>query len=32
LFDDVGKDGQFDLISSTTLSNGILSLECRRHR
>jgi len=32
LFDNVGKYGRFDLISSTTLSNGALSLEYRRHR
>ncbi len=32
LFDNVGKYGQLDLISSMTLSNGILSLEYRRHR
>lgn len=32
LFDNVGKYGRLDLISSTTLSNGMLSLEYRRHR
>lgn len=32
LFDNVGKYGQLDLVSSTTLSNGVLSVEYRRHR
>jgi len=32
LFDDVGKYGQLDLVSSTVKSNGTLELEYRRHR
>ena len=32
LFDNVGKYGPLDLISSTTLSNGTLELEYRRRR
>jgi dihydrofolate reductase len=32
LFDDVGKYGPLDLVSSTTFSNGTLGLEYRRHR
>jgi hypothetical protein len=32
LFDDVGKYGPLDLVSSTTFSNGTLELEYRRHR
>jgi hypothetical protein len=32
LFDDVGKYGQLDLVSSTVLSNGTIGLEYRRHR
>jgi dihydrofolate reductase len=32
LFDDVGRYGPLDLISSTTLSNGTLDLEYRRRR
>jgi hypothetical protein len=31
-FDDVGKYGPLDLVSSTTFSNGTLGLEYRRHR
>jgi hypothetical protein len=31
LFGDIGKYGPLDLVSSTTLSNGILELEYRRH-
>jgi hypothetical protein len=32
LFDDVGKYGQFDLVSSTAFSNGTIGLEYWRHR
>jgi dihydrofolate reductase len=32
LFDDVGKYGPLDLVSSMTLSNGIVELEYRRRR
>ena len=32
LFDDVGKYGALDLVSSMTLSNGVILLEYRRHR
>jgi dihydrofolate reductase len=32
LFEDVGKYGSLDLVSSTTLRNGTLELEYRRHR
>jgi len=32
LFDNVGKYGPLDLVSSTTLSNGTLDLEYRRRR
>ena len=32
LLGDVGKYGPLDLVSSMTLSNGTLELECRRHR
>jgi hypothetical protein len=32
LFDDVGRYGPLDLVSSMTLSNGALELEYRRRR
>jgi hypothetical protein len=32
LFEDVGRYGPLDLVSSTTLSNGTLDLEYRRRR
>ncbi len=31
LFGDIGKYGPLDLVSSTTLSNGTLEQEYRRH-